>query len=267
MKDSGKVPMSVVGALILLCGVLGGCGLVVESTDAGNVSAEADDRDATDTDDAPTESADGEESAEPEPVVAASEPTVEPEPEIETFLVSFVVDGDTIDLDTGETVRLVGIDTPEKGECGHQRAADALARLILDKQVRLVESDEDRDQYDRLLRYVDVGKVDAGLQLIKKGLAIARYDSRDGYGRHPREDRYVAADESSPDVKCQPKPKPEPQPFADPGQGSRCESGYSPCVPLYPPDLDCADVGPVTVTGSDPHGLDADNDGRACGGD
>lgn len=46
-----------------------------------------------------------------------------------------------------------------------------------------------------------------------------------------------------------------------------CAPGYSPCIPPYPPDLDCPDVGPVTVTGSDPHGLDADNDGVACGGD
>lgn len=44
-----------------------------------------------------------------------------------------------------------------------------------------------------------------------------------------------------------------------------CESGYDPCVPTYPPDLDCPDVGgPVTVTGSDPHGLDADGDGSGC---
>jgi hypothetical protein len=36
-------------------------------------------------------------------------------------------------------------------------------------------------------------------------------------------------------------------------------------VPPYPPDVDCADVdGPITVTGSDPHGLDADGDGTAC---
>jgi hypothetical protein len=46
---------------------------------------------------------------------------------------------------------------------------------------------------------------------------------------------------------------------------SDCAEGYDPCVPPYPPDVDCPDVdGPVTVTGSDPHGLDADNDGVAC---
>ncbi len=46
---------------------------------------------------------------------------------------------------------------------------------------------------------------------------------------------------------------------------SACEPGYSPCVPTYPPDVDCAEVGgPVSVTGSDPHGLDADGDGVGC---
>ena len=49
------------------------------------------------------------------------------------------------------------------------------------------------------------------------------------------------------------------------GTSANCEPGYSPCVPTYPPDVDCADVGgPVTVTGSDPHGLDADSDGQGC---
>jgi hypothetical protein len=55
----------------------------------------------------------------------------------------------------------------------------------------------------------------------------------------------------------------------DGGGGSNgvveCESGYDPCVPSYPPDVDCPQIdGPVDVTGSDPHGLDADNDGVGC---
>lgn len=49
------------------------------------------------------------------------------------------------------------------------------------------------------------------------------------------------------------------------GGGGNCAPGYQPCVPPPPPDLDCADVnGPITVTGSDPHNLDGDNDGVAC---
>ena len=49
------------------------------------------------------------------------------------------------------------------------------------------------------------------------------------------------------------------------GGGGACAPGYSPCIPPYPPDIDCSDVdGPIYVTGSDPHGLDADGDGVAC---
>jgi hypothetical protein len=129
--------------------------------------------------------------------------------------------------------------------------------------VRLGESDEDRDGYGRLLRYVDTDGLDAGLQLIREGLAIARYDSRDGYGFHPRERAYLAADRGTRPAGC---PAGVPQPLAGGGgSGGGCAAGYSPCVPSYPPDLDCADVGvPVSVSGSDPHALDGDGDGRAC---
>jgi endonuclease YncB( thermonuclease family) len=190
-------------------------------------------------------------------------PEPRPVPRQHTYLVTRVVDGDTLELGNGETVRLVGIDTPEIGECGYDRASAALGRLVTGRQVRLTMSDEARDRYGRQLRYVDVGGVDAGLRQIRSGLAIARYDSRDGYGFHPREPRYVAADNATRNFNC-PKPASAPQPLAG-GGGGACAPGYSPCVPPYPPDVDCADVnGPVTVTGSDPHGLDADHDGVAC---
>jgi len=186
-------------------------------------------------------------------------PKPAPAPTPRTWLVTRVVDGDTVDLANGETVRLVGIDTPEVGQCGYERAKVALVRLVEGKRVRLVLSDEDRDVYGRLLRYVDLGEVDAGLRLIRSGLAIARYDSRDGYGRHPRETAYVAADRANPDLRCAPAPKPQPL-----VGGGGC-NGYSPCLPAYPPDLDCPDVdGPILVTGPDPHGLDGDGDGVAC---
>jgi endonuclease YncB( thermonuclease family) len=184
-----------------------------------------------------------------------------------TYVVTHVVDGDTIDLGNGERVRLVGIDTPEVGQCGYDEATAKMERLVLGKRVRLFESDEDRDRYDRLLRYVEVAGKDAGLAQIRSGLAIARYDSRDGYGYHPRETRYIAVDKAVPNRTCPtPEPEPDPQPVleAPVDSGGGC-GGYSPCIPAYPPDLDCADVGgPIYVSGSDPHGLDADGDGVAC---
>ena len=188
-------------------------------------------------------------------------PNPEPERKPATYRVTQVVDGDTIELGNGQPVRLVGIDTPERGDCGYDRATASLQRLVLGKRVRLTVSDEETDRYGRLLRYVDVGGVDAGLRQINRGVAIARYDSRDGYGHHPREKRYVAADKATTNLTC---PKPKPQPLVR-QQADSCASGYSPCIPPYPPDLDCADVaGPITVTGLDPHGLDADGDGVAC---
>ena len=71
------------------------------------------------------------------------------------------------------------------------------------------------DRYGRSLRYVDVDGVDAGLRLITQGYAVARYDSRDGYGRHAREAAYVRADARSPRAACstpQDNPRPAPAP-------------------------------------------------------
>ncbi len=185
-----------------------------------------------------------------------------PAPAPRTFVVTRVVDGDTVELSNGETVRLVGIDTPEVGQCGADRATANLERLVLFKRVRLTVSDEDRDGYGRLLRYVNAGPQDSGLRLIKNGLAISRYDSRDGYGFHPREPQYIAADRTSRNFRC---PKPAPAPALAAPSGGNCAIGYSPCIPPYPPDLDCGDVtGPIYVTGSDPHGLDAEGDGVGC---
>lgn len=118
----------------------------------------------------------------------------------ESGVVTEVVDGDTIDVEGVGRIRLRGMDTPEVGECGFTPASRALTELVLNKQVDLVvpATGDTVDSYGRLLRYVEVNGRDAGLALIEAGLAVAKYDSRDGYGAHPREAEYIAADESSP---------------------------------------------------------------------
>jgi len=198
-----------------------------------------------------------------------SKPTPQPKPAAQqrkvqrSYLVSHVVDGDTIDLANGSVIRLVGIDTPERGQCGYAAATSHMEQMVGGKRVTLSLSDEDHDRYGRLLRYVNIGKMDAGLRQIKAGLAIARYDSRDGYGFHPREPLYIAADKRTPSkTVCASKPKHRPARIS--GGAPSCEPGYSPCLPIAD-DLNCADVnGPIAVTGSDPYGLDRDGDGIAC---
>jgi endonuclease YncB( thermonuclease family) len=175
------------------------------------------------------------------------------------------VDGDTVHTTRG-TVRLIGMDTPERGdECSKAATRSARRLAPVGSRITLIRvlGRDNTDRYDRKLRYVrSVHALDVGLQQIKRGLADARYDSRDGYDRHPRQAEYRAADARYPDRDCTPTPPPPPPP--PPGN---CHPAYSPCVPPPPPDLDCADIGhavSVNHAYGDPHGLDADGDGRGC---
>ena len=115
-----------------------------------------------------------------------------------------VIDGDTVVISGDERVRLIGIDTPENGQCGFDEAKQALEKLLASGSATFYSgTTSDKDKYDRLLRYIEVEGIDVGLNLISNGFAIARYDSRDGYGPHDRENEYVDADENSvPAIKC-----------------------------------------------------------------
>ena len=118
-----------------------------------------------------------------------------------TLTVTNVVDGDTVDVSSGERVRLIGIDTPERGECGFDAATRRVEQLVTGASIALVPgAREDVDRYGRILRYVDADGVDVGQVLLEEGLAISRYDSRDGYGAHVRESTYHLADIGSPQV-------------------------------------------------------------------
>ena len=110
-----------------------------------------------------------------------------------------VVDGDTIRLDLSgsqETVRLVGINAPERGECLAQEAGRRLNDLVAGQEIELVPDRSDRDRYGRLLRYVEVDGVDVGAELVLSGLALAR--------RYPpdtmRADRYEVLQQEAADA-------------------------------------------------------------------
>lgn len=89
-----------------------------------------------------------------------------------------VVDGDTLEVlladGREERLRLVGINTPEDGECLAEEAARRLDALVGGRRVRLVREFSDRDQYGRLLRHVLVGGRSVGEVLVAEGLAFSR---------------------------------------------------------------------------------------------
>lgn len=96
------------------------------------------------------------------------------------FKVEKVIDGDTIKLNDGRLVRLIGVDTPElhHSELPVQRfsreAADFVFLLLNGKTVKLeCELGNLKDKYGRTLAYVYVDEVLVNLELVKKGYGYA----------------------------------------------------------------------------------------------
>ncbi len=87
------------------------------------------------------------------------------------FLVTKVIDGDTIALNNTERVRLSGIDTTERGECYFNEARERLNNLTYQKEVFLEKDFTNRDKYKRLLRYVYINNTNANFVLVQEGYA------------------------------------------------------------------------------------------------
>lgn len=102
-----------------------------------------------------------------------------PSPVSETFKVTRVIDGDTIEIENGERVRYLGVDTPETVDprkpvqCFGVEASKKNKELVEGKTVRLEKDITDRDKYGRLLRYVYVDNLFINLELVKQGFATS----------------------------------------------------------------------------------------------
>lgn len=99
-----------------------------------------------------------------------------------------VIDGDTLLLDNGETVRLIGIDTPEYYKVTDTekfgldedylyewgvKAKLYMEDRVLYKDVSLEYDWERRDKYERLLAYIYVNQEMINRTMIEKGYARA----------------------------------------------------------------------------------------------
>lgn len=95
------------------------------------------------------------------------------------YLVTKVVDGDTIEIDGKYKLRYIGIDTPETVDprrrvgCFGKEASNKNKELVLGKKVRLEKDVSETDKYGRLLRYVYVGDLFVNKYLVEEGYAKA----------------------------------------------------------------------------------------------
>lgn len=93
----------------------------------------------------------------------------------QTVKVERVIDGDTYVIETGEKVRMVGIDAPEMSTVFGDDAKEHLQRLIEGKTITLKPDSKtgDKDRYNRLLRYTMLNGEDINLRMVCDGYAIA----------------------------------------------------------------------------------------------
>ncbi|MFM7624566.1 MAG: thermonuclease family protein [Actinomycetota bacterium] len=196
--------------------------------------------------------------------------------------IASITDGDTVKLADGRSVRLLQIDTPELNgnECYAKEAQVALAKLLNTKGTLRLTTDPNLDKvdaYGRILRYIFKGKVNINLELVKIGAATPYFYKR-ALGRYSTE--LLKAAESArenklglwracPGTKLDPYRALTTITQAPTTPTWQCDPNYKGCIPLFPPDLNCADIkklglAPIKVIGRDVHRLDADGDGIGC---
>lgn len=97
-----------------------------------------------------------------------------------------VIDGDTLEIDNGSIVRLLSIDSPERGDCYYSEAKQALNKLVLGENVKLEKDILGTDRFGRLLRYVFVPEGDftndvfVNDYLLEQGFADILFMSKSG---------------------------------------------------------------------------------------
>jgi len=108
---------------------------------------------------------------------------------LENFLLDYeianvkrVIDGDTIVIENKTSVRLLGINSPERGEKYYQEAKEFLEELVFNKTIKLKFGKDKYDKYNRLLAYIFLNGENINVKLIEGGLANFYFPSgKDNY--------------------------------------------------------------------------------------
>ena len=104
-----------------------------------------------------------------------------------TGVVARVIDGDTIELETGEKIRYLLVNAPEttggKNECYGQNASQFNRDLVLGKTVELRYDSVCTDRFGRLLAYVSVAGTEVNTTLVERVYACVLHIPPDGDAR------------------------------------------------------------------------------------
>lgn len=99
----------------------------------------------------------------------------------EETIVTKIIDGDTVIIEGGENVRILGIDCDEKGKKCYGAAKNRIEELLLGKKVILERDKEDKDQYGRYLRYIFLNGKNINVQMVEEGYCVARFQGESKY--------------------------------------------------------------------------------------
>ena len=95
--------------------------------------------------------------------------------ELEDCFVERIIDGDTLvcsNIVNNITIRLLGINTPEKGEFYYQEAKDFL-RQLENKEVKILRDFDDLGKYGRTLRYIFYEDRFVNIEILEQGYGVA----------------------------------------------------------------------------------------------
>jgi micrococcal nuclease len=115
------------------------------------------------------------------------------------YRVAHVIDGDTLVLENGRHVRLIGVNTPEMerekrpAQPYAKKAKEFTRKAVEGKRVTLATGDEFQDdRYGRILAYVFYNDTLVNLKIIQQGygFAMTRYD-------HPLRDEFIVAEKQA----------------------------------------------------------------------
>jgi len=202
-------------------------------------------------------------------------PALSQRPDLVPAQVIRVIDGDTFVARVGgtrDTVRLIGVDTPEMtgpSEALGAQAKEFARRYIGDREVWLEHDVQFRDRYGRRLAYVWLAPPTSREQ---QEIRLRMFNAvlvAEGYAQIltiPPNVRYVAILQAlEKEARDQGRGL-----WSGPGaitEQTPCDPSYPDvCIPPPPPDLDCRDIPQrrFRVIPPDSHRFDGDGNGKGC---